>query len=106
MLVGGPLDGEFLTFPARNVVKLQRMPRPGPIEDPLPAGAERALGEYQAEFIEGLRFYRHSSISLRYAVNLLMLFYLPIARPGLSLAIEPLSSSGPLLEHDAKPTGD
>lgn len=76
LLVGGPHDADFVCFPERGVMRLQRAPRPGWPERS--SEGRIAIEEYEAEFlIGGSRFYRHKSLTLRDAVNRILLWYLP-----------------------------
>lgn len=75
LMVGGPHDGDFIRFTDRNEMSLDRVPRPG--MPPRSSSGRIAVEEYQAEFLAGVRFYRHVSLTLRQAVNRLLLWYLP-----------------------------
>lgn len=103
LLVGGPHDGDFVTFPERGVMRLQAPPRPG-FPDRSSQG-RIAIEEYVAEFlVGGKRFYRHNSLSLPEAVNLMLLWYFPpdaMNRAATALIEQTVgATSGTLLEHD------
>lgn len=83
LLVGGPLDGDFVSFPSSNVIRLQRAPRPG-WADSSSTGNSLSIDDYVAEYFSGFRLYRHKSITFAQAVNRLLLWYLPPeTRPSL-----------------------
>lgn len=100
LLVGGPHDGDFVTFPERGVMRLQAPPRPG-FPDRSSQG-RIAIEEYVAEYlVGGKRFYRHNSLTLPEAVNAILLWYMPPAamNRAANALIEHAAGGSPETQH-------